>query len=156
MLSYMLMKSWLPFAPKRPGEVLLVVPIGLMQRVLVHRTPAMVLMAYLLLGNVPALAEVWLIPGTQAIGIVGLFIVLILPLRYVFTDRGVALNNGVPRLYRSFRRFDTRPGKRLLADNVTVFLRGRKTEKGQIASYALYIPSAAQADVLRVLKKHVR
>jgi hypothetical protein len=86
----------------------------------------------------------------------GLAVVLMLPLRYVFTDRGVALNNGVPRLYRSFRRFDVRPGRRWLADNTTIVLRGRKLARGTAPAAPLFIPSSAAPAVTRVLKRHLR
>ncbi|CAA9285766.1 MAG: hypothetical protein AVDCRST_MAG77-4206 [uncultured Chloroflexi bacterium] len=156
LLSYMLMKAWLPFAPKRPGEVLLQAPLGFLQRVLVHRTQAMLLMAYVVIGSSPFLGSRIFIEGTEFIAVGGLVLILMLPLRYVFTDRGVAINNGVPRLYRQFRRFDVRPGKRWLASNVTVVLRGRKTDRGTHPSYPLFLPVTARDEVVRLLKRHVR
>jgi hypothetical protein len=156
MLSFMLMKAWLPFAPKRPGEVLLQVRLGFLQRVLVHRTQAILLMAYVTIGSSPLLGSRIFIEGTELIASVGLLLILMLPLRYVFTDRGVAINNGVPRPYRQFRRFDVRPGRRWLASNVTIILRGRKTDRGTQPSHALYLPERAREEVVRLLKRHVR
>ena len=157
MLSFMLMTAWLPFAPKRAGTVLLEVPMGFLQRVLVHRTKAALLMAYVLIATMPGLGGAWLIPGTPAIALLGLMVILMLPMRYVFTDRGVAINNGVPRPYKLFRRFEARPGRRWLANNVTLILRGRKDEKGRtLNGHSLYLPTDAQAEVTRLLKKHVR
>ena len=160
MLSFMLMKAWLPFAPKRPGTVMMEVPLGFLQRVLVHRTQAMLLMAYVLVGSLPGLGGNWFIPGTQVAATLGLAAILALPLRYVFTDHGVAINNGVPRPYKMFRRFDVRPGRRQwLAENVTFILRGRKAS-GQSrtppSDHALFIPRRFQDEVVRFLKKHVR
>jgi hypothetical protein len=156
MLSYMLMKVWLPFAPRRAGEVLLEVPLGFLQRVLVHRTQAIFLLLYLILGTLPGTGTDLFYPGTAPIGLLGMLAIMLLPLRYVFTERGVGLNNGVPRAYRTFRRFDVRAGRRWLASNVTIMLRGRRAERGTHPSYALFIPKAAQADVVRFLKRHVR
>jgi hypothetical protein len=160
MLSFMLMKAWLPFAPKRPGTVQMEVHLTFLQRVLIHRSAAMLLMAYVLVGSLPGLAGQWFIPGTQVAATFGLAAVLFLPLRYVFTDYGVGLNNGVPRPYKSFRRFDVRHGKRQwLAENVTFILRARKASgstRAAPADHALYIPRSAEAEVTRFLKKHVR
>ena len=159
MLSFMMMTAWLPFAPKRAGDVLLRVPLGLVQRLLVHRAKAIVMLAIVVALSVagPAVTgRELLIPGTPAIALVGFLVILMLPMRYVFTDRGVAINNGVPRMYKSFRRFDVRLGRRWLADTATIVLVGRKTEKGAVSSHALFVPVGAQGDVVRLLKKHVR
>jgi hypothetical protein len=156
MLSTMLMKAWMPFAPKQPGEKLLEVPLGPWQRLLVHRTAAIVLLLVLIVGSIPGLPVQLYLPGTQSVALVAMVVVYMLPLRYVFTDRGVGINNGVPRLYKAFRRFDVRPGRRWLAGNITFILRGRKTPRGTTGSYALFIPKQWQPEVTRVLKKHVR
>jgi hypothetical protein len=166
LLSFMLMKAWLPFAPKRTAEVLLEVPLGYLQRVLIHRTQAMLILAWLIAGTLfqelpqltggPEAIQLYL-PGTEMASLIGLVVILMLPLRYVFTDRGVALNNGVARPYKGFRRFDVKPGRRgPLADNLTITLRGRKTAQGVEGSYSLFLPKAAQTDVVRLLKRHVR
>lgn len=156
MLSFMLMTAWLPFAPKRPGEVLLQVPLGFMQRVLVHRTKAIVLLALCIAGSIPFGGTPLFLEGTQTIALLGLIVIMMLPMKYVFTDRGVAINNGVPRSYKGFRRFDIRQSQRWLADTVTVILRGRRTERSAGTSHALYVPKAAASDVTRLLKKHIR
>ena len=159
MLSFMMMTAWLPFAPKRPGEMLLRVPLGFVQRLLVHRAKAIVMLAIVVilsaLGPL-ALGRELLIPGTPAIAMAGFAVILMLPMAYVFTDRGVGINNGVPRAYKSFRRFDVRLGKRWARETATIVLHGRKMEKGTTPSHALYVPVSAQADVVRLLKKHVR
>ena len=159
MLSFMMMTAWLPFAPKRAGDVLLRVPLGLVQRLLVHRAKAIVML--LLVVGLSALGPMvagrdLLIPGTPMIALVGFGVILMLPMTYVFSDRGVSINNGVPRGYKSFRRFDVRLGRRWLADTATIILHGRKTDRGAVSSHALFVPVGAQADVVRLLKKHVR
>jgi hypothetical protein len=158
MLSFMLVKAWLPFAPKRTGQVLLEVPLGLLQRLLVHRTQAILVLLYILAGSLPIFEERWFLPGTQPAALAALAVILMLPLRYVFRDTGVGLNNGVPRLYKSFRRFVARQGKGRLAGNTTIVLEGRR--QGQRArpgpGATLYIPASATAEVTRVLKRHLR
>lgn len=156
MLSFMLMSVWLPFAPKRGGDMLLQVPLGLAQRVLIHRNKAMVLLALCILGSVPLNGTRLFLEGTQTVGLLGLLLVLLVPVKYVFWERGVSVNNGAPRLYKAYRRFDVRPGRRLFADTVSVILRGRRTERGTTGSHTLFVPKKRQEDVVRLLKKHVR
>src|SRR5687767_8099481 len=108
MLSFMMMTAWLPFGPKRAGDVLLRVKLGLVQRLLVHRAKAIVMLAIVVLLSLVGpvvMGRELLIPGTPAIALAGFLVILMLPMAYVFTDRGVGINNGVPRMYKSFRRF---------------------------------------------------
>src|SRR6266508_342294 len=91
MLSFMLMSVWLPFAPKRGGDVLLQVPLGLAQRILIHRNKAIVLLALCILGSIPINGTPLFLEGTQTVGLLGLLLVTLVPVRYVFTDRGVAI-----------------------------------------------------------------
>src|SRR5437867_7015601 len=94
LLSFMLMRVWLPFAPKRGGEVLMQVPVGLVQKLLIHRTQALAVLAFVVLGSLPTNQGTWFLPGTQTAALAGMAIMMSLPLRYVFYDRGVALSNG--------------------------------------------------------------
>ncbi|MGH2355065.1 MAG: hypothetical protein ACRDJN_25940, partial [Chloroflexota bacterium] len=153
---YMLMRSWLPFAPKRPGRLLLEVPLGLLQRLLVHRTQAIIVLLYILVGSLPVFEQRWFLPGTQPAALAGLAVILMLPLRYVFTDYGVALNRGVPRPYKSFRRFVARPGRGRLASNTTITLQGRKQARGTAPSLMIFIPTTATPEVTRLLKRYLR
>jgi len=156
MLSYMLMKAWLPFAPQRPGEVLLVVPLGLIQRLLLHRWQALAVLVYIVLGSIPPYQDKLYLPGTQPAALISLLVILALPVRYVFTDRGVAIGKGVPRFYKAFRRFETRPGRGWLAGTTTLTLRGRKTPRGSNPSFTLYLPSERVPEVTRLLKRYLR
>jgi hypothetical protein len=158
MLSYMLMKAWLPFAPRRTGKVLLEVPLGLMQRLLVHRTQAILLLLYILVGSLPVFEERWFLPGTQPAALVALAVIFMLPLRYVFTDQGIRLNNGVPRPYKSLRRFSVHSGRGRLsaAATTTIRLEGRRQGRRATAGANLYLPSGDAPAVVRVLKRYVR
>ncbi|MBI3971062.1 MAG: hypothetical protein HY332_07205 [Chloroflexi bacterium] len=156
MLSFMLMKAWLPFAPKREGKVLLEVSFGPIQRLLIHRTQAILVLLYIVLGSLPLTGNQWFLPGTQPAALAGLVVVLMLPLRYVFTDSGVALNRGVPSLYKTFRRFTVRPGKGWVASNTTIVLHGRKLQRGTAPSLTLFIPTSAVDEVTRLLKRQLR
>lgn len=156
MLSFMLMKSWLPFAPKRPGQVLMEVRVGLLQRLLIHRWQAILVCVYLLLGTLEtSLGTDLFLPGTQPAALAVLVIILLLPLRYVFTDRGLAVGNGVPRTYRTFRRFEVRQGGRWLPDTTTITLQGRR-QPNPTSSMALFVPSDKAPEVTRFLKRHLR
>jgi hypothetical protein len=160
LLSFMLMRVWLPFAPKRGGEVLLQVPVGIVQRLLIHRTQALLVLAYLVIGSLPGNSGQWFLPGTQSVALAGLLIIITLPLRYVFYDRGVALSNGVPRSYRTFRKLearDIRQGRRRpLAGTTTIVLRGRKTARGNEPGTTLYVPSNQVGAVTRLLRRHLK
>jgi hypothetical protein len=159
MLSFMLMTAWLPFAPQRPGEVLLRVPLGLFQRLLVHRAKAIWMLAIVVLLSALGplvFGRELLIPGTPAIALTGFLAILMLPMRYVFTDRGVSINNGVPRTYKGFRRFDVKVGQRWLRDTATIVLHGRKVDRGTVPPYVMFVPVGVQGEVVKLLKKHVR
>jgi hypothetical protein len=160
LLSFMLMKAWLPFAPKRPGEKLLDVPLGMLQRLLVHRTQAILLLLYIIIGSLPMYEGRWFIPGTQVIAMFAIFGIFMLPLRYVFTDYGVALNNGVPRPYKQFQKFDprrdVRQGRGWLAGNATIYLRGRRVQSRSAPSFTLYVPTGSVPAVTRLLRRVIR
>lgn len=161
LLSFMLVKAWIPFAPKRPGDVLLEVPLGWAQRFLVHRTQAVLLLLYLAIGSMPDAGETWFLPGTQAAGLAGLGLVLALPLRYVLTTVGVRINNGVAWSWKSFRAFNMRAPSPLfrldaLPSTTEVRLSGRQLQKGRAPDRALYLPPAMAANATRVIRRCVR
>jgi hypothetical protein len=160
LLSFMLMRVWLPFAPKRGGEVLLQVPVGFVQKLLIHRNQAVAVVAFILLGSLPTNQGTWFLPGTQTAALAGMAIMMTLPLRYIFSDRGVALSNGVPKPYRAFRKVearDVRAGQRsVLKGTTTITLRGRKTDKGTNPSHTIYVPSEQAPAVVRLLRRHIR
>jgi hypothetical protein len=156
LLSFMLMKVWLPFAPKRGGQVLLVVPTQFLQRVLIHRSQALVVLAYVLFGSSGLFGDHWFLPGTQPIAVTALVAIMSLPVRYVFSDQGVAIGNQIPRPYKAFRRFHARAGRRWLASTTTVVLEGRRTQRGTSPSFKLFLPTDAMPEVTRLLKRRVR
>lgn len=156
LLSFMLMKSWLPFAPKRQGEVLLTVPVTVLQRLLIHRWQAMLVLLILVVGSVPALDRPLILQGTQPAALVGLLVILSLPLRYVFSDRGVGVGNTLPRPYRSFRRYTLREGRGLLAGNTTLTLEGRRGQRGASSSLRLYLPPSKVPEVTKLLRRRLR
>ncbi len=156
MLSLMLLKWWLPFSRPRAGEVLLEVPLGPLQRLLVHRTQAIMVLLYILIGSLPIFEERWFLPGTQPVAIAALAVIMMLPLRYVFTDLGVRLNNGVPRSFKTFRRFTARPGRGVVARNTTITLQGRKQGRRTAPSFLLFVPTEAVPGVTRLLKRQLK
>ena len=162
----MLMKAWMPGAPKREGTVLLEVPLTIWQRIFIHRSQAILVLLILLGGAAPWLTAPLYLPGTLQAAMGGLFIVVMLPLRYVFTDRGVSLNSAPSRLYKNFRRFEIRSGRTakpllpipaaLVPDNARITLHGRKQERGTYPPMTLYVPTAQTQAVMRLLKRYVR
>lgn len=161
LLSFMLMKAWLPFAPKRPGELLLEVRLTWMQRLMVHRTQGIILLLYIVLGSLPGTEDQWFLPGTQPAGVAALAAILMLPLRYVFTTNGVAINNGTTWGWKSFRRYDIRQGKAPLGRTEfgatsTINLVGRPLAKGTAPGRTLYVPGTSTTDVARILRRCVR
>jgi hypothetical protein len=159
LLSFMLMKVWLPFAPRRQGEVLLQVHVQFIQRVMIHRNQAFWVLLFILAGSLPVYEQPWFLPGTQPTALAALFLIISLPLRYVFTDRGIGIGNTVPRPYRTFRRLDmqdVRQGRGLLATTTIIVLRGRKLPRGTAPSMTLYLPSSQAPAVIRLLKRHLR
>lgn len=158
MLSFMLMKAWLPFAPKRPGDIVLEVRLGLVQRLFVHRTQAILLLLYVIIGTISTDIHLFL-PGTQVAALGGLLLVIMLPLRYVFTTQGVRLNSGVTSIYKDFRRLDAkdvRQRKGPLQGLTEIILRGKRTAKGSNPSTRLFIPTSDVQEVTRMLKRLVR
>src|SRR6476620_9964156 len=82
LLSFMLMRVWVPFAPKRGGEVLLQVPVGIMQRLLIYRNQALAVLAFLVVGSLPdsfGLTWIRFLAGTQQVALVGLLLIISLP-----------------------------------------------------------------------------
>ena len=160
LLSFMLMRVWLPFAPKRGGEVLLQVPVGIVQRLLIYRTQAALVLLAIIGGSLPGGENSWFLPGTQQVALAGLLVIIALPLRYMFYDRGIALSNGAPRSYKLFRKVETRDvraGQRWpLKGTTTIALRGRKTARGSEPGTTLYIPGNQAGAVVRLLRRHVR
>lgn len=161
LLSFMLMKAWLPFAPKRQEEVLLEVPLPLVQRLMIHRTQGILLLIYLLLGSLPDVDSQWFLPGTQIAGLVGLAVIVMLPLRYVLTTAGVSLNGGASWPWKSFRRYDVRQGTTLfgvkvLSPTTTINLTGRQLAKGRASDRTLHLPATVTAEATRIVRKCVR
>jgi hypothetical protein len=132
------------------------VPLTLLQRIMIHRVWAVLVLLFVLAGSLPTFEGRLYLAGTPAAAIAGMVIVIMLPLRYVFTDTGISLNNGVPRTYKTFRRFTVKPGRRWLKVNTTIDLQGRKLPKGTAPSMKIYVPSTEAPAVTRVLKKHLR
>lgn len=161
LLAFMLVKAWIPFAPKRPGEVLLEIPLGWAQRFLIHRTQGLLLVLYLLLGSMPDAGLNWFLPGTQAAGLAGLALVLALPLRYVLTTNGVSINNGFPWGWKTFRKYEVRPAAPLLRiaalpSSSAMQLVGRPQGRGRAPDRTLYLPAAAVTEATRIIRRCVR
>ncbi|MAG36640.1 MAG: hypothetical protein CL878_10435 [Dehalococcoidia bacterium] len=146
LLSLMLLRVWFPFGSRRSGSILYETRLSPLRRVLVLRGLLLLLTAYVGLGQVERyfLDRGYYLPGTEYVALGGALIMLSLPMRYVLTDRGVAINNTSPRIWREFRRFDARGNK--------IVLTPRKGKR----PHTLYIPASEHKAVTRVLKRRFR
>ncbi len=161
LLSFMVAKAWRPFAPKRSEDVLLEVPMGWFERLLVHRTQGALLIIYLLLGSIPDAGETWFLEGTPSIGLVGLAVVLSLPMRYVFTTTGVGINNNASWGWKTFRKYDVRParspfGVTALPATATIRLSGRAAGRGRAPDRTLHLRAESVNEATRIIRRCVR
>ena len=145
-LSLMLLRVWFPFGSRRSGSILYETRLSPLRRLLVLRGLLLLLTAYVALGQIEryVLGQGYYLPGTEYIALGGALLILALPMRYVLTDRGVAINNTAPRLWRDFRRFDAR-GNRIV-------LTPRKGNR----PHTLHIPANEHKAVVRILKRRFR
>ena len=146
LLTLMLLRVWLPLGSRQSGKVLYETQLSPLHRTLVLRGMLLLLTAYIGLGQIERyfLDRQFYLPGTEYVALGGAFIVLSLPMRYVFTDHGVAINNTAPRLWREFRRF--------VAHRNQILLSPRKGNR----SHVLYIPASEHKAVIRILKRRFR
>jgi hypothetical protein len=151
-LWFMVLKVWMPFAPKVEGQVLHQSRLRLRQKLLLHRTHLYLLSLLLLLGVLPGPRGTTLLPPVAyplALGVV--LIVLGLPVRYVFTDRGLVLSAGVFgahalfRAWKEFRRYHIR--------DEAIVLEGRPR---RYTSYLIVADQDQQREIRRLLKRHLR
>jgi hypothetical protein len=139
MLILMLMRVFLPIGQKVQGRQIKEVRLSLRERLLVQRFNIYAIGAVLLLG---ALGQ-WVSPLLEVMVILLAFAIVMIPVKYILTNEGVALNNALFRRWDEFGDFHLR--------GVRVQLVGR----GTLGGFTLYVPSREQSDVLKVLKREV-
>ncbi len=137
-IMWTLWRAWLPVGVAAPGRLLLEVPLGWRERWRWHRKNLYALAILILLGALGG----WLPLLGQGM-IAGLaLLVLLLPLRYRFTEEGVALNNVFFRRWEEFRAYRAEPwGIRL---------------EGAGPPCALYLPPGARNQVQALVDARLR
>jgi hypothetical protein len=122
-----------------PGKTLNSIPMGLPSRFLLHRSTLFALLTGIVFGLIAG----WL-PLSMA-GIIGVvaIITLLLPMRYTFTTKGVAVGEGIFYPWKDFSGFIAK-GSSLKLDHPSLF--GRLT---------LFIKPAEMGSVLKYVELYV-
>ncbi|WP_322802420.1 hypothetical protein [Thermoflexus sp.] len=137
-LMWTLWRAWLPVGVAAPGRLLLEVPLGWRERWRWHRKNLYALAILILLGALGG----WLPLLGQGMIAGFALLVLLLPLRYRFTEEGVALNNVFFRRWEEFRAYRAEPwGIRL---------------EGAGPPCALYLPPEARNQVQALVGARLR
>lgn len=95
------MRVYLPLGTKAEGKQVRVLQLSFRERVLVQRTNLYLLAAVILIGAVGG----FLRGPLQMVAIVGTFALLMIPVRYTLTTKGIAVNNVVFRGWSDFTGF---------------------------------------------------
>jgi hypothetical protein len=107
MLVIMLMRVALPIGVRIAGQPLGKITLSLGERVRLQRTNVYAIGAVMVVGAL--LRE--LPPLLELVAIVGVGAILAIPVRYVLTTEGIALNRVVFRPWSDFERVDRAPGR---------------------------------------------
>ena len=143
MIALLLMSMLAKARPKikepAPGKALKSIPMGLPSRFLLHRSTLFALLTGIVFGVIAG----WL-PLSMA-GIIGVVavITLLLPMRYIFTTKGVSVGEGIFYPWKDFSGFIAK-GSSLRLDHPSLF--GRLT---------LFIKPAEMGSVLKYVELYV-
>jgi len=140
LLMSMLAKARPRIKEPAPGKALKNLPMGLPSRFLLHRSSLLALLTGVVFGLIAG----WLPLGFAGIvGVIAL-ITLILPMRYTFTTKGIALGDGVFYPWSDFSGFAAK-GSSLKLDHPALFKR-----------LTLFIKPAEMNNVLEYVERYVR
>jgi hypothetical protein len=140
LLMSMLAKARPQIKTPTPGKELKNIPMGLPSRFQLHRSSLLALLTGIVFGIITG----WLPLSTA--GIVGAIAIaaLLIPMRYTFTTKGVALGQGMFYPWGDFSGFAA-TGSKLKLDNPSVF--GRLT---------LFIKPADMSNVLEYAERYIK
>ena len=140
LLMNMLAKARPQIKEPAPGKALKTLPMGIASRFQLHRSSLLAL----LMGSVFGISTGWL-PASTA-GIIGAIalITILLPMRYTFTTKGVALGDGMFYPWNGFSGF-VASGSQLKFNHPSTF--GRIT---------LFVKPAELNNVLEYAKRYVK
>jgi hypothetical protein len=143
MIALLLMSMLAKARPKikepTPGKALKTLPMGLPSRFLLHRSSLLALLTGIMFGVVTG----WLPLSSAAIVGAIAIIAILLPMRYTFTTKGVAVGEGIFYPWKEFTGFITK-GSSLKLDHPSLF--GRLT---------LFIKPAEMGSVLKYVELYV-
>jgi hypothetical protein len=144
MIALLLMSMLAKARPKikepAPGKALKTLPMGLPSRFLLHRSTLFALLTGVAFGAITG----WLPLSSAAIVGAIAIIALLLPMRYTFTTKGVAVGDGMFYPWSDFSGFAAK-GSRLKFDHPSFF--------GQIT---LFIKPAEMNNVLEYAERYVK
>ena len=139
-VMWTLWRAWLPIGVAAPGRLLLEVPLGWRERWRWHRRNFYALTALLVLGALGG----WLPFPLSAMIVICVPGIMFIPLRYRFTEEGVALNNVFFRRWEEFHQYRMEPwGIRLMG-------------AGRMDSVCLYLPAGIRGHVRSVVDRRLR
>lgn len=143
MIALLLMSMVAKARPKikepAPGKALKSLPMGLSARFVLHRSTLFALLTGIVFGVFTG----WLPLSMAGIISVVAIITLLLPMRYTFTTKGVAVGEGIFYPWKDFSGFSVK-GSSLKLDHPTLF--GRLT---------LFIKFAEMDSVLKIVDLYV-
>ena len=146
LLALLFLRIYLPFAPKRPGQTIGRVRLGLREKVLVFRPTLIPLLLLLFVNQIPVegIQFSFMLPGTELMIMIAVLAAAFIPISYIFTTEGYTLSNGQTYKWESFRRYEVANGVATLEG------KGERPTKQK-----LYIPSEKENAVRTVLKRFV-
>ncbi len=153
MLIVMLLRIVAPLGTRTEGKVLRELRLSFRERLGLQRTNLYLLGFVLLLGSLSG----WLPTFVELVVIVGAFAILTIPVRYVLTTEGVALNQVVFRRWEEFRAVEAGPRG--------MYLRGRPGFRdfflglgptSQAVAHGMAAARIAQRDPTRAPRKEVK
>jgi hypothetical protein len=102
------------------GKTLKTVPLGFLQKMMLHRSSLLALA----FGLVWGIASGWLQAPLAALFLALTFVILFLPMKYTFTSKGVAVGDGIFREWNEFSGI-SRQGAQIILHHPSFF--GRLT-----------------------------
>jgi hypothetical protein len=146
LLALLYLRIYLPFAPKRPGEPIGKIRIGLREKILSFRPTLIPLMLLLLINQIPVsgIQFSFMLPGTELMIMLAIMIAAFVPVSYIFTTEGYSMSNGQAHRWESFKRYEI--------ENGVVVLEGKGERP---LKQKLYIPMEKEKALRTVLKRFV-
>jgi hypothetical protein len=146
LLALLFLRIYLPFAPKRPGNPIGKIRLGLREKVLIFRPTLIPMLLLLFVNQIPVsgIQFAFMLPGTELMIMLAIVVAAVVPVSYIFTTDGYALSNGQAHKWESFRRYEV--------ENGVVVLEGKGERP---TKQKLYIPAEKENALRTVLKRFV-